>query len=209
MTGQVQPQRDGLECPLLDKAYNGTPETVFEILRVAYGPNGAQSWPVRKYIEDVIKDVRSRDYWGEALSVYYHACGPRFRYTHDPQKVELVKSAEKMLKEVETRGVTLGDCDDLTAFILAGLSTIGVPGRVATGAFEGVDPLAASMLGMERPEKFGFAMAGAAVAAGPFSHVWAEGMRPDGVWVMLDPVAGPDSAQMRRRLRQVRHYVVS
>lgn len=194
---------------MLDKDYTGTPETVLHILQTAYGPNGAQSWPVRKFFEDVIRQVRSRDYWGEALAVYYFACGPKVRYTHDPQKVELVKSPEKMLAEIQTRGSTLGDCDDITTMILAGLSVIGVPGRVATGAFEDVDPLLVSKLGMERPERFGFAMSGPATAHGPYSHVWAEGMRPDGVWVMLDPVAGPDTAQMRRRLRQIRHYVVS
>jgi transglutaminase-like putative cysteine protease len=194
---------------VLDKDYTGTPETVLHILRTAYGPNGAQSWAVRKWVEDVIRQVRPRDYWSEALAVYYYACSPRFRYTHDPQKVELIKSPEKMLNEVQARGATLGDCDDVTTFILSSLSVIGIPGRVATGAFDDVDPLLAPKLGMERPERFGFSLRGPATAHGPFSHVWAEGMRPDGVWVMLDPVAGPDSGQMRRRLKQIRHYMVS
>lgn len=190
---------------MLDTAYTGTPSTVLEIFKVAYGPHGAKSWKVRKFIEDVIKHVRSRDYWSEALAVYYLTCGPKFRYTHDPQKVELVKSPERMIAEIEQRGVTLGDCDDLSGFILAAVSVIGVPGRLGTGAFS-LNRELWPQLGMERPERFGIARRGPGYAGGPFSHVWAEGMRPDGAWVVLDPVAGPDISQMRRRLRQVRYY---
>jgi transglutaminase-like putative cysteine protease len=192
---------------MLDKDYTGTPETVFEILRVAYGPHGAQSWKVRKFAEDVVKRVRSRDYWSEALALYYKTCGPAFRYTHDPQKVELVKSPEKMITEIEQRGVTLGDCDDLTSVLLALESVVGVPCRVGTGAFELNKSLWPAMAG-ERPEKFGFKVRGPGFAGGPFTHVWPEARMPTGQWVLIDPVAGPESKQMRRRLRQVRYFGV-
>jgi len=192
---------------LENKKYTGTPETVIEIFKVAFGPNGSQSWALRKYIEDIIKHVRPRDYWSEALAVYFETCGLHFRYTHDPQSVELIKSPEKMIAEIQARGVTLGDCDDLATFILSSLSVIGIPSRIGTGAFD-INPELWPQLGMERPEKFGIrAMAGTGFAGGPFTHVWAEGLRPDGVWVILDPVAGPDSGQMKRRLRQVRYYL--
>ena len=190
---------------MIDKRYTGTPETVLSIMQVAYGPHGAKSWMVRKYVENVIKDVRSRDYWSEALAVYYDACSPHVRYTHDPEKIELVKSPEKMIYEIQTRGVTLGDCDDLTALLLAELSLIGVQTRIGTGGFI-YDPDIWPLLGLERPERFGFSMSGDGYAGGPFTHVWPEGKRPDGVWVVLDPVAGPATKQMRRRLRQVRYY---
>lgn len=192
---------------MLDEPYSGTPKTVLEIFRVALGPHGAQSWPLRKYVEEIVKDVRPRDYWSEALAIHYTVCGPRFRYTHDPLKVELVKSPEKMLHEIATRGVALGDCDDLAAFELAALSTVGVPGRVATGAFD-YRPELAGVLGLERADKYGFASDGSngSGVVGPFSHVWAEGLRSDGAWVILDPVAGPHTRQMRRRLRQLRYY---
>jgi hypothetical protein len=191
---------------VLDIAYNGTPSTVLEILKVAYGDYGAKSWEVRKYIEDLIRNVRARDYWSEALAVHYHACGPKFRYTHDPAKVELVKSPERMITDIREKGSTLGDCDDVTTFILAGLSVLSAPGRLGTGAFE-MNEQMWPQLGMERPENFGMESVGGNYAGGPFTHVWAEGMRPDGVWVLLDPVAGPDAGQMRRRLRQVRYYM--
>lgn len=193
---------------MLDKDYTGTPETVLEILRVAYGPHGAKSWTVRKFAEDVIKGVQSRDYWSEALAVYFCVCGPKFRYTHDPQKVELVKSPEKMITEINQRGVTLGDCDDLTAVLLALESMIGINCRVGTGSFDLDKDMWPQMMG-ERPERFGFRVRGPGFAGGPFTHVWAEGQRPDGRWFLLDPVAGPDSRQMRRRLKQVRYYGVS
>lgn len=198
--------RDEGEVQVLDRQYTGTPETVKEMLRVAYGDNGAKSWRLRKFTEDLVKNIRARDYWSEALAVYYCACGPRFRYTHDPESVELVKSPDKMLMEIETRGVTLGDCDDLATFIIGALSTLGIPSRISTGAFE-VNTDLWPHLANERPEAFGFVMRGPGRAGGPFSHVWAEGRRPDGVWVILDPVAGPDVKQMRRKLRQIRHYM--
>lgn len=190
---------------MLEKPYTGTPETVAEIMRVAYGEYGAQSWAVRKFIEEVIKYVRPRDYWSEALAVYYLTCGPLFRYTHDPEPTELVKSPAKLVHEIQTRGVALGDCDDCTTFIISGLSTIGVPTRISTGAFD-LDEELQKKLEFERPELFGFQRVGNGWAGGPFTHVWAEGRRPDGVWVILDPVAGPEIKHMRRKLRQIRHY---
>jgi transglutaminase-like putative cysteine protease len=193
---------------MLDKEYSGTPETVLEILRTAYGPRGAKSWEVRKVAEDIIKLVNARDYWSEGLAIFYFTCGPKVRYTHDPQKVELVKSPEKMLTEIKQRGVTLGDCDDLTGLLLALESSVGIPCRIGTGAFSLDKDMWPQMLG-ERPERLGFKVQGTGFAGGPFTHVWPEGRRPDGKWVMLDPVAGPDSRQMRRRLKQVRYYGVS
>jgi transglutaminase superfamily protein len=190
---------------MLDTEYTGTPATVLEIYRTALGPHGANSWQLRKFVESVIRGVRSRDYVSEMLAIYYLACGPRFRYTHDPLQVELVKSPEKMVYEIKQNGVTLGDCDDLACWIISALSVAGIPGRLGTGAFD-FKPELASQLGMERPERLGFALQGLGRAQGPFTHVWSEGMRPDGAWVILDPVAGPDATQMRRRLRQVRYY---
>lgn len=188
------------------RKYTGTPETVLVIMQEAYGPYGAHSWTLRKFIEEIVKKVTARDYWSEALAVYYTACSPAFRYTHDPGKVEQVKSPERMVHEVASRGVTLGDCDDLACFILGGLSTIGVPARLGTGAFD-LDVGSWKHLTMERPEPYGFSMAGTGYAGGPFTHVWAEGLRPDGKWAIFDPVAGPSARQMRRRLRQVRYYI--
>lgn len=192
---------------MLDERYTGTPKTVYEILSVAYGPYGGQSWQVRKFAEEVVKHVRPRDYWSEALAIYYTCCSLTVRYTHDPTLNELVKSPAKMIHEIMTRGVALGDCDDLTALIIAGELAIGVPVRVGTGAFD-LDLELLPQLGMERPERFGLTVQGSGRAPGPFTHVWAEGQRPDGTWVMLDPVAGPNTRQMLRQLKQVRYYHV-
>ena len=190
---------------VLDKPYDGTPETVLHIFRVAHGPHGSQSWAVRKWVEDVVKNVRARDYVSEGLAIFWEISGPKFRYTHDPVEVELVKSPEKMLYEIRERGVALGDCDDLTAISLAAYSAAGIPTRVGTGAFE-LDREIWPQLGKELPERLGFKVVAEERAFGPFSHVWPEFMRPDGSWVMVDPVAGPDAKQMRRRLKQVRYY---
>ena len=70
--------------------YTGTPQTVKEMFRVAHGPRGAKSWVLRTWVENVIKDVRPRDYWSEVLAIYYKTCGPQFRYTRDPVRQERV-----------------------------------------------------------------------------------------------------------------------
>lgn len=185
--------------------YRGTPQTVAKMFEVSNGERGAKSWRLRERVEDVIKAVRPRDYWSECLAVYYWVCSPQFRYTRDPQRVELVKSPLQMLWEIDTRGVTLGDCDDLSTFIRSALGTIGADVRFATVGFMSPNGELPHPNVLSDPI-FRLMSSAHPRLPGPFTHVFAQGRKPTGGWVTLDPVAGPRIAEMHRRVRQVRIY---
>lgn len=172
---------------------------------VAHGDRGAKSWKLRERVEGVIRRVRPRDYWSEALAVYYWVCSQQFRYTRDPQRVEQLKDPLQMLWEIDSYGVTLGDCDDLSTFIMASLGTIGASSRIATVGFRTTNG--------EKPHPkvladpiFRLMSSPHPRLPGPFTHVYTEGRKPSGSWVTLDPVAGPRIAEMQKRIRQMRVY---
>jgi hypothetical protein len=185
--------------------YQGTPRTVAEMIRVANGDRGQKSWILRKQVENIIRFVRPRDYWSEVLAIYYWVCGPRFRYTRDPRRVEQIKDPLRMLWEIAKYGVTLGDCDDLATFIMASIGSIGGRSRIVTVGFHSA--------GGRKPREDIFKGLDMQLITsphprlpGPFTHVFCQGVKSPGGWVTLDPVAGPRTTKMHRRVRQVRIY---
>lgn len=188
--------------------YQGTPHTIIKMFEVADGDRGQKSFKLRERIEDVIRRVRPKDYWSEVLAVYYWACGPQFRYTRDPARVEQVKDPCRILHEIDTKGSTLVDCDDLGTFIRAGIGTIGCRSRLVTVGFRppsGVPRGSETMAGLP----INVITSPHPRLPGPFTHVFAQGYKPKGGWVTLDPVAGPRTQAMHDRVKQVRFYVSS
>jgi len=186
--------------------YRGTPYTAREMFRVAFGEGGEKNFLVRRWAEGVIRGVRPRDYWSEALAIYYAVCGPRFRYTRDPMRQELVKAPVVLLEEIGTRGVAMGDCDDLATFLTAAVSVIGGRVRIATVSF--------TPAGEGKPDPRLFADPVFRLVSsphprlpGPFTHVFVQAERTPGRWTTLDPVAGPRTGQMHARVKQVRFYL--
>lgn len=185
--------------------YRGTPQTVVAMLEAARGPRGEKSFRLRERVERVISGITPRDYWSEALAIYYWVCGPTFRYTRDPVRVEQLKDPIRMLDEIDAHGVTLGDCDDLATFIVASLGAIGQRARIATVGFRSFsrepDPVfwnepTLRLMTSKHPR-----------LPGPFTHVFAQAKKPKGGWVTLDPVAGPRTGEMQKRVKQLRIYV--
>jgi len=185
--------------------YRGTPQTVSAMFAVANGDRGQQSWRLRKKAEEVIRHVTPRDYWSEALAIYYWTCGPSFRYTRDPLRVEQLKDPVRMLEEIENDGVTLGDCDDLATFLVACLGTIGQKARIVTVGFRPLNPRYDKSLIIEPNMRL--MTSKHPRLGGPFTHVFAQARKPKAGWVTLDPVAGPRTAEMQRRVKQLRIYV--
>lgn len=186
--------------------YRGTPQTVIEMVKAANGDRGEKSFKLRERVEKIIQDLRPKDYWSEVLAIYYWTCGPQFRYTRDPRRVEQVKDPLRMLWEIDTNGVTLVDCDEFTTFILAGLGTIGAQGRIVTVGFRPTNGKVGDPRAMQDPE-FRMMTQGMARLPGPFTHVFCQARKPGAGWVTLDPVAGPRTANMHRRVKQMRIYV--
>jgi transglutaminase-like putative cysteine protease len=76
----------------------------------------------------------------------------------------------------------VGDCDDIATLLASMVLLCGSQARFVTVGFR---------------RKW------------PFTHVFAEGLDPKTKrWVTLDPVAGPDAAQMLRRVREYKLHVV-
>lgn len=186
--------------------YLGTPQTVIEMVRAANGNRGSKSFQLRERVEDVVRGVRPRSYWSEVLAIYYWCCGPQFRYTHDPLRVEQVKDPLRILHEIDTKGSTLVDCDDFATFILACLGTIGARGRIVTVGFVDASNHKANPRALDDPE-LRLMTSPHSRLPGPFTHVFCQGRKGPDTWVTLDPVAGPRTAKMHRRVKQVRIYV--
>ena len=190
----------------IDLPYRGTPQTVVKMFQAANGPRGQKSFRVRCRVEEVIRHIRPKDYLSEIMAVYLWTCGTEFRYTRDPERVELVKDPERLLDELEGRGVALGDCDDLATFLIAALGSIGCTCRIVTVGF--------TKPGEALPDKRVLSEPGMHLVtsphprlSGPFTHVFAQVKRPGGSWVTVDPVAGPRTRRMHSRVKQLRVYV--
>jgi hypothetical protein len=187
--------------------YRGTPQTVIEMVKAANGERGQKSFKLRDRVERVIRNLNPKDYWSEALAIYYWTCGPLFRYTRDPLRVEQVKDPLRILWEIDKKGVTLVDCDDFATFILACLGTIGARGRIVTVGFQPANGRSGNPKIMEEPELRFMSGENMRRLPGPFTHVFCQALKPGGSWVTLDPVAGPRTANMHRRVKQMRIYV--
>jgi hypothetical protein len=111
-----------------------------------------------------------------------------------------------MLWEIDNNGVTLVDCDEFTTFILAALETIGAQGRIVTVGFRPTNGKRGDPRILQDPQLRVLADPMARLP-GPFTHVFAQARKPGAGWVTLDPVAGPRTANMHRRVKQMRIYV--
>ena len=185
--------------------YRGTPQTVVAMFKAADGDRGQRSFRLRERVEQVIRHLRPKDYWSEVLAVYYWACGPQFRYTRDPRKVELIKDPVRMLWEIDTRGSTLVDCDEFTTFLRAALGTIGTKTRIVTVGFKPSGNKKPNPKTFDDPI-FNLISSPHPRIPGPFTHVFAQALKPGNVWVTVDPVAGPRTAKMHRSVKQYRLY---
>jgi len=185
--------------------YRGTPQTVVKMFEVADGFRGQKSPALREHIEDVVRYVRPRDYWSEILAIYYWTCGPQFRYTRDPLKVEQVKDPMRIMWEIKNRGSTLIDCDEFATFLRAAIGCVGGRTRIVTVGFRPTNGKLPNPRLFEDPV-FQLMTSPHPKLPGPFTHVFAQAAKPGGGWVTVDPVAGPRTANMHKRVKQFRIY---
>lgn len=185
--------------------YTGTPQTVVEMFRAADGLRGQKSFKLRSAVENVIRHVRPKDYWSEVLAVYYWTCGPQFRYTRDPNRVEQLKDPERMLDEIAKYGSTLVDCDEFATFLRAALGTIGCETRIVTVGFRPPSGEKPNARLFDDPI-FRLMTSPHPRLPGPFTHVFTQAEKPNKSWVTVDPVAGPRTGRMHRRVKQFRIY---
>lgn len=160
--------------PYMLRTFNGSFDTLETMRQQAWGDRGERSMLVRQLTEDVVGDLRGKDYLSELLAIRNFACGPRIRYLNDPAHVELIKDPERIVKEVLERGRAQIDCDEIAELI----TTMGMQaGR----------EMAYVVVGFEVPHDY--------------SHVFSTGKEPKtSKWLILDPVAGTEERQMSERV---------
>lgn len=173
--------------------YRGTPHTVEKMIELCLGPRGERSLLVRRHAEQIVSNIRPKDYSSEVIAVYYWWTRAG-RYTRDPLHVELLKDPQRMVEDAE-QGRLVCDCDELAIGIATDCLVLGAKARFVTVGFKAPPP--------------GMPTSRLARASGPFTHVFAQAQDPrTKTWWTLDPVAGRRVARMQNRVKQVRIYPI-
>lgn len=84
------------------------------------------NYDVRKRAELIIASCPERDELCEVGSIFKWVLG-HFRYVRDPRFLELFKSPEIVDQEINSRGTFAGDCDDVSGYLAALLTSVGYP----------------------------------------------------------------------------------
>ncbi len=174
--------------------YRGTPDTVAKMVELSLGKRGEQSILVRRHAEQIVGNLRPKDYASEVMAIYYWWTRSG-RYTRDPLHVELLKDPQRMVEDADA-GRLVCDCDELATGIATDCMVIGAKARFVTVAFKP----------RQHPPWLPRSRVG---RAGPFTHVFAQAQDPrTQIWWTLDPVAGRRAERMHQRVRQMRIYPI-
>lgn len=169
----MQTQGLSLQPPTQVAGFNGAPDTVRAMVRLAHGPRGEQSMMVRSVTERITAGLQPKDYLGEIVAIR-NWVAERVRYMNDPLHVELVKDPQRLTEEVLSWGSATADCDEIACLI--GTMCLQL-GRVAEFVIVG----------------FG--------QRGHYSHVFCRVLEPkSGKWIVCDPVAGTGEREMLQRV---------
>lgn len=166
------------------KPFTGPKDTLDKMAEQILGASGEKSLLVRHFTEWVVAAVQPKDYLGEILAVRnalvqpspFRPGVPLIHYLNDPLHMELVKTPERMVREIMDQGTTLCDCDDgsqLSATMLLQL------GRVVELVAMGFEPRTLSHVGVRAKEP------------------------KTGRWIWLDGVAGPREAEAAGRAKEL------
>lgn len=100
----------------------GTEQTLNRMRDLALGPEGAHNPEVRFLAQDIVSDVPSKDYEGEARAIYefMHGWRGNVRYTLDPRGLEWVQTPWVTLLQAGQ-----GDCDDHATAACALAASLG------------------------------------------------------------------------------------
>jgi hypothetical protein len=154
------------------RPYTGPRNTLDKMAEDALGPNGEQSFEVRRFAEWVVGQLWSKDYLSELLAIRnvfvqpspVMPWVPMFRFTGDPVHVEFLRTPARMIRDVMANGTVTADCDETTCLAAAMCLTIGREVELVAMGF----------------------------APRSLSHVAVRVREPKSrQWILLDGVAGP------------------
>lgn len=142
---------------------------------------------VRRLAENIVRELRSKDYLSEAIAVYNYVWA-NSRYCRDPRTIELVKEVHIPAGELLRGEKPQIDCDDMTALIGALVLVLGGQCQIVTVAFQDI-----RVQGEQQ-----------------FSHVFIQVREPrSGGWITLDPVAGPRTKEMLHRVKIAKVWAIA
>lgn len=166
------------------RPFRGPKATLDQMAEHVLGQYGERSALVRQFTEWVIRDVHPKDYLGEILAIRnvfvqpspWRRGSPLFRYTNDPRHLEMIKTPERIVREILENGNVLLDCDDSAQMAATMLAQVGrEPELVAMG-----------------------------FSPRSLSHVAVRGREPkSGQMILLDGVAGPREAEAAGRVKEL------
>ncbi len=164
--------------------YRGAEQTVALIKRGALAAE--KDFAVRQLAERVCSGLRGKDYASEAVALtnFVESCG---RYMRDPKHIEMVKSPSFVARQLMQGERPNLDCDDQVVLLTSLLLVCGFQVRIVIVAFR-------HMFHNKRRQ---------------YSHVLCEALEPKtGTWIVCDPVAGKQTAQMLRRVVARKHIAI-
>jgi len=178
--------------------FRGAPHTVDKIRKLAV--KCQRHYPLRELAEEIVGRLTSKDFLSEILACYYWVLG-NTRYANDPRNVELVRSPAETLSRLkenvrllleDARGQAKWrpslDCDDLVCLLCGLFLCLGREVQIVTVAFHD-----AFVRGQRQ-----------------YSHVYIRVREPrSNTWIVLDPVAAEDAAQMLSRVKAAHIYPVA
>lgn len=178
-------QKSSYADKILKLPFRGAPTTVAAIKRAAL--ESQEHYEVRELAEEICKEVKPKDYISEPLAIFFYVC-QNTRYTRDPRTIELVRAPYLIVNQIIDGRMPSLDCDDMAATICALAMAVGCRCRVATVAFD---------------NKF-------YKGQRQYSHVYAEVQDPKTrKWLILDPVAGRKTMEMKGRTVAVKYWPIA
>jgi hypothetical protein len=172
-------------APSTIEPYRGTDHTVAKMAQLVKGPRGEQSAKVRRHTEQIVGNVRPKDYPSEYIAIC-RWWGNAGRYARDPLHVEMLRDPERMIDDA-LAGKLVMDCDEVATAIGCGCLVMGGRIQFVTVGFE--------------PPRRG--------QPKNHSHVFVRAQDPKTKqWWVLDPVAGRKTASMLKRVKQATFFEV-
>lgn len=159
--------------------YRGTDHTVQRMIELMLGDRGERSLKVRRHTEQIVVNVRPKDYSSEMIAIC-RWWGNAGRYTRDPLHVEMLRDPERLVDDAAAGKLAM-DCDEYATAIGAGCLVLGTRVQIVTVGF--------------RPRLPGMSKV--------HTHVFVRGQDPrTKIWWVLDPVAGRRTAGMLKKVKQ-------
>lgn len=106
-----------------------TVNKMIELLR-----NPEQLVYLRKYAEDILRYTKYVKPKIVDVVRIFNFLKKRIRFLRDIHKVETIKTPKHLIEELKTKGIIVGDCDDLSMLLAGILKVIGYPVRFVISA---------------------------------------------------------------------------